>query len=97
MDQAFRERALKEPIAALRGVDSPDLPPDTPVNFRREIQRDGDRSSSIRSDQNEITDLEMLSGAAGEVTSVVWVAVLANPRVWTAIVGTKMGIDRPNS
>ena len=67
-DQSFREKALKEPVAALNEAGNLDLPPDTPIRFIDKFEKLLIVLPPFGSDPNEITDEEMLSSVSGGFT-----------------------------
>jgi hypothetical protein len=82
-DQAFRERALKEPVAALNEAGNLDLPLNTPIRFVDKFEKLVIVLPPFGSEPNEITDEEMLGSVSGGITIIVFVAVAATIGVGT--------------
>lgn len=64
-DQAFREKALTEPVAALNEAGDLNLPLNTPICFVDKFENLEIVLPPFRSDSGEITDEEMLGSVAG--------------------------------
>jgi hypothetical protein len=90
-DQAFRARALKEPIAALNEAGNLDLPINTPIVFAEKFEEMVMVLPPFGSVPNEITDEEMLGSVSGGISPVVWVTVLVVGTVVGTIQLTKEG------
>ena len=75
-DQAFREKALKEPVVALNEEGKLDLPLESPIRFVDKFEKLDIVLPPFGSDPNEITDEEMLGSVSGGVTPTVIVTVL---------------------
>jgi hypothetical protein len=70
-DQAFRQKALEEPVVALNEAGKFDLPPRTPIRFVDKFEKLVIVLPPFGSDPNEITDEEMLGSVSGGVTPVM--------------------------
>ena len=75
-DQSFREKALKEPVAALNEAGNFDLPPDTPIRFVDKFEKLVIVLPPFGCDPNEITDEEMLGSVSGGATPVFGMMVI---------------------
>jgi len=64
-DQAFREKALKEPVVALNEEGKLDLPLNSPIRFVDKFEKLVIVLPPFGSDPNEITDEEMLGSVSG--------------------------------
>lgn len=70
-DAAYRERAIKEPIAVLNEAGGLDLPLNTPIRFADKVEETLVPLPAFGSDPDEITDEEMLGSVSGGVTVTV--------------------------
>jgi len=86
-DQAFREKALKEPVVALNEEGKLDLPLESPIRFVDKFEKLDIVLPPFGSDPNEITDEEMLSSVSGGWTPVV-------TTITAVVVTTILEIDR---
>jgi hypothetical protein len=86
-DQAFRERALKEPVVALNEAGSLALPLNTPIRFVDKFEKLVIVLPPFGSDPNEITDEEMLSSVSG---GGIWL-----PIIMTAVIVTALLVKPP--
>jgi hypothetical protein len=77
-DQAFREGALKEPVAALNEAGNLDLPLSTPIRFVNKFEKLVIVLPPFGYDPNEITDEEMLGQVSGGVTPVLTTMAIAS-------------------
>jgi hypothetical protein len=85
-DQAFREKALKEPVAALNEAGHLDLPLNTPIVFTEKAEEMVLVLPPFGSDPNEITDEEMLGSVSGGATPLfVTLTVLVTVQVATVV------------
>ncbi len=73
-DTAFRERALREPVAVLNEAGGLDLPLNTPIRFSDKQEEILVPLPAFGSDPDEITDEEMLAEVSGGVTPVLLIA-----------------------
>jgi len=86
-DQAFREKALKEPVAALNEAGHLDLPLNTPIVFTEKAEEMVLVLPPFGSDPNEITDEEMLGSVSGGATPVfVFTTVMVTIQVATIVI-----------
>ena len=76
-DQAFREKALKEPVVALNEEGKLDLPLESPIRFVDKFEKLDIVLPPFGSDLNEITDEKMLGSVSGglaptaDVTAII--------------------------
>ena len=86
-DQAFREKALKEPVVAQNEEGKLDLPLESPIRFVDKFEKLDIVLPPFGSDPNEITDEEMLGSVSGGWTPVV-------TTITAVVVTTILEIDR---
>ncbi len=86
-DAAFREKALKEPVAALNEAGKLDLPPATPIRFVNEADEMVVLLPAFGADPDEITDERMLENISGGfVVEAVMLGILIVGIATTGIV-----------
>jgi hypothetical protein len=94
-DQAFREKALNEPIAALNEAGHLDLPLNTPIVFAERVEEMVLVLPPFGSDPNEITDEEMLGSVSGG-TWPLTVTVVLTPGITGVITGVYTVLKGPS-
>jgi len=92
-DQAFRERALKEPVVALNEAGSVDLPLNTPIRFVDKFEKLLIVLPPFGYDPNEITDEEMLGSVSGGITPTIVVVTATAGFTAVATTFTKLVSD----